>query len=149
MTEPKLRSHWRVEIPQRRPKDSAQVHQTLFLLEGGVWGRDYTALSASWVGLALCLARANARGMHSLGIGPARVGQGYLKLGWCKTWTVDSGLDCGLRFWTDALDFDDHFQSTSLGSTERRAVNLSLLLEYRVGEVSGVTEMENNRLTSL
>ena len=29
MTEPKLRSHWRVEIPQRRPKDSAQVHQTL------------------------------------------------------------------------------------------------------------------------
>ena len=41
MTEPKLRSHWRVEIPQRRPKDSAQVHQTLFLLEGGVWGRDY------------------------------------------------------------------------------------------------------------
>ena len=41
LTEAKLRSHWRVEIPQRRPKDSAQVHQALFLLEGGVWGRDY------------------------------------------------------------------------------------------------------------
>ena len=30
-----------MEIPQRRPKDSARVHQTLFLLGGGVWGRDY------------------------------------------------------------------------------------------------------------
>ena len=28
-----------------RPKDSAKIHQTLFPpLEGGVWGRDYSAL---------------------------------------------------------------------------------------------------------
>ena len=46
MTEPKIRN-WRVEIPQRRPKDSAQVHQTLFLLEGGVWGRDYMSLATN------------------------------------------------------------------------------------------------------
>ena len=38
---PILQSDWRVEIPQRRPKDSAQVHQTLFPLEDGVWARDY------------------------------------------------------------------------------------------------------------
>ena len=30
-----LRSHWQMKIPQRQPKDSAQVHQTLFLLGGG------------------------------------------------------------------------------------------------------------------
>jgi hypothetical protein len=38
-------SHWRVEIPQRRLEDSAQVHQTLFLLGagGGVWVRDCTS----------------------------------------------------------------------------------------------------------
>ena len=30
-------------------------------------------------------------------------------------------------------------------STERRAVNLSLLLEHRVGEVPWLIEMENNR----
>ena len=41
MTVPEQRSDWRVEIPQRRPKDSAQVHQTLFLFGGGVWARDY------------------------------------------------------------------------------------------------------------
>ena len=29
-----LQSDWRVEIPKRRPEDSAQVHQTLFLLLG-------------------------------------------------------------------------------------------------------------------
>ena len=53
MTVPELRSDWPVEIP----KDLAQVHQTLFLflevgsghetnqtlslLEGGIWERDY------------------------------------------------------------------------------------------------------------
>ena len=31
-----LQSDWHVEIPQRRPKDFAQIHQTLFLIEGGV-----------------------------------------------------------------------------------------------------------------
>jgi hypothetical protein len=44
VTVSELRSHWRVEIPQCRPKDSAQVHQTLFLLGGGVWGRDYVCV---------------------------------------------------------------------------------------------------------
>ena len=38
---PELRSDWRVEIPQHRPKNSAQVHQTLFLLGSGVWAQDY------------------------------------------------------------------------------------------------------------
>ena len=34
-----------MEIPQHRPKDSAQFHQTLFPFEeGGVWVRDYTTL---------------------------------------------------------------------------------------------------------
>ena len=41
MTVLNLQSDWRMEIPQRRPKDLAQVHQTLFPLEGGVWARDY------------------------------------------------------------------------------------------------------------
>ena len=44
------------------------------------------------------------------------------KPGWCKTWTLDSGLDSwtGLwteiwtRFWTDALGDDDHFQQQTL-----------------------------------
>ena len=75
-------------------------------------------------------------------------------LGWCKTWTLDSGLDCGLDY---GLRFGLDFGLTRLilttisnqGSIERRAVNLLLLLEHRVGVVSGVTEMENNRLTSL
>ena len=40
VTEPELRSHWHVEIPKSKLKDSAQVHRTLFLLGGGVWGRD-------------------------------------------------------------------------------------------------------------
>ena len=74
--------------------------------------------------------------------------------GWCKTWTLDSGLDYGLRFGlnfglTRSILTTISNQPYLLGSTERRAVNLSLLLEHRVGEVSGVTEMENNRLTSL
>ena len=38
VTKPELQSHWHMEIPQRIPKDSAQVHPILFLLEGGVWG---------------------------------------------------------------------------------------------------------------
>ena len=40
MTVPELRSDWCVGIPQRRTKDLAQVHQTLFFLGGGVWARD-------------------------------------------------------------------------------------------------------------
>ena len=43
-----------------------------------------------------------------------------IKIGKCKTWTLDSGLDSwtGLwteiwtRFWTDAQGNDDHFQET-------------------------------------
>ena len=42
-------SDWHMEIPQRRPKDSAQVHQTLFLIEGGVWERDYTVILSSFL----------------------------------------------------------------------------------------------------
>ena len=37
-----LQSDWRVEIPQRRPEDSAQVHQTLFLLLGVGSGHETT-----------------------------------------------------------------------------------------------------------
>ena len=57
---------------------------------------------------------------------------------WTEIWT---------GFLTDAFDFDNHFQSTSLGSTEQREVNLSLLLEHRFGEVPWLIEMENNRLS--
>ena len=35
-----LSAHMRMRH-RTRTEDSAQVHQTLFLLEGGVWGRDY------------------------------------------------------------------------------------------------------------
>ena len=66
--------------------------------------------------------------------------------GWCKSWTLDSGLDCGLDswteiwtgFWTGAVYCNDHFQPTSLGSTEWKSVNVLLLLEHWVRVVSGL-----------
>ena len=34
----------------------------------------------------------------------------HLVTGWCKTWTLDSGLDSWTGFWTNTAMGDDHFQ---------------------------------------
>ena len=40
--------HW-CEIPQHRPKDSAQVQQTLFLMRGGVWDKIDNIISTTFM----------------------------------------------------------------------------------------------------
>ena len=73
---------------------------------------------------------------HIRAIPTYRVYRLYDNLGWCKTWTLDSGLDSwtGLwteiwtRFWTDvqAQGNDDHFQETMDRSRQAQYAGIAL-----------------------
>ncbi len=79
MTVPELHSHWCMEIPQHRSKDSAQVHQTLFSFGGVVWVQRLVHI--------LLIPRINNEcplyGLHMQVFPSVLVGREMRKTSWC------------------------------------------------------------------